>query len=347
MKSISNIRFIYIFFSVLFAALVCSFMFVLNLMVQDPRLWIITVGFAITTMGLGILFILTLRKQVHNFGTSFSLYLDKMINREWEEVYHTNTDTLDDKLLHKFQRLSEIMESDNKNIIKDRQQIQETITDIAHQVKTPLANLRMYNATMLMRDLPKEKEQEFLAAMENQILKLDFLFDSMVKMSRLEAGMVLLASKAIPIYDTILLALDSAFIKAEEKKIDISVVCDPSIMVHHDQKWTAEALLNIIDNAIKYSAQGSKITINVARWEMLTQIDIIDTGKGIAEKNLAQIFKRFYRENDVHEVEGVGVGLYLSREIITKQGGTLQAKSILGTGSTFSIHFRNDKKITI
>lgn len=317
------------------------------MIVKDRRLLGVVVCFAVSTFAIGISFILVIRKQVHNFGTSFSICLDKMINREWEDVYHTDADTLDDKLLFKLQRLSEIMESDNQKIIKDRQYIQETITDIAHQVKTPLANLRMYNSTILMRSIPKDKEQEFLRAMESQIIKLDFLFDSMVKMSRLEAGIVILASKAIPIYDTILLALDGVLVKAEEKNIEISVICDPDIMVYHDKKWTAEALLNIIDNAIKYSPKQSKVIITVERWEMLTKINITDTGKGIAEKNMAQVFQRFYREQDVHEIEGVGVGLYLAREIIAKQGGTLRVQSKIGKGSTFSIQFLNNKKIII
>ena len=109
-----------------------------------------------------------------------------------------------------------------------------------------------------------------------------------------------------------------------------------------DPKWTAEALFNILENAVKYTPAGGIIQVAVVRWEACTKIDITDTGRGIPESHQAAIFKRFYREPEVHSIEGIGIGLYLTREIISKQNGRIKVTSAVGTGTTFTIFLPND-----
>ncbi len=239
------------------------------------------------------------------------------------------------------------------------------ISDISHQVKAPVANLKMYNSTLLERKLPLVKEREFLSLMEVQINKLDFLMQSLVKMSRLETGIITLSIRSAPIYDTIGLALVGIVLPAQKKNIEIIIDCNSTLIVAHDKKWTAEALFNMLDNAVKYTPHGGKISVTVERWEMTTKIDITDSGKGISELHLAQIFKRFYREDNVHNIDGVGmllhlycehslmhnvhnidgvgIGLYLCREIISRQGGYIQVKSEINKGSTFSVYLPNER----
>lgn len=115
------------------------------------------------------------------------------------------------------------------------------------------------------------------------------------------------------------------------------VNCPEELSISHDSKWTAEALFNLLDNAVKYTSKGGRITVTVEEWEMYIEIKVIDTGKGISESNQAAIFRRFYREEEVHDQPGVGIGLYLAREIITQQGGYIKVVSELGKGSAFSI----------
>ena len=124
---------------------------------------------------------------------------------------------------------------------------------------------------------------------------------------------------------------------AENKQISVSVDCSETLTVAHDSKWTAEALFNLLDNAVKYTPAGGKITVTVEEWEMYVEIKVADTGKGISESNQAAIFRRFYREEEVHEQQGVGIGLYLAREIITQQGGYIKGVSESRKGSAFSI----------
>ena len=117
----------------------------------------------------------------------------------------------------------------------------------------------------------------------------------------------------------------------------MSVDCPEDLTVFHDSKWTSEALFNLLDNAVKYTPAGGKITVSVIPWEMYVEIKVADTGKGISESNQAAIFRRFYREEEVHEQQGVGIGLYLAREIVTRQGGYIKVVSEPGKGSEFSI----------
>ena len=112
---------------------------------------------------------------------------------------------------------------------------------------------------------------------------------------------------------------------AEKKEIAVSVDCPEDLAFSHDSKWTSEALFNLLDNAVKYTPAGGKIAVSVVLWEMYVEIKVTDTGKGISESNQAAIFRRFYREEEVHEQQGVGIGLYLAREIVTRQGWLYQS----------------------
>lgn len=301
--------------------------------------------FSLVLLLLGITFILLLRKKMLTFSESLNSCIDDIVNGKNDVKLDLESETLMGKFNYKLKRLYEIMQQNGNQTQIEKKAIQEMISDISHQVKTPVANLKMYNSTLLERQLPPEKEREFLSLMETQINKLDFLMQSMVKMSRLETGIITLSIQPAPLYDTVGLALGSIVLPAEKKNIEVSVDCDQSLEVPHDKKWTAEALFNILDNAVKYTAPGGKISVTVERWEMATKIDITDTGKGIPELHLAQIFKRFYREDDVHDIDGVGIGLYLCREIISRQGGYIQVKSEINRGSTFAVFLPNERQL--
>ena len=223
------------------------------------------------------------------------------------------------------------------SIAQERADLQELISDISHQVKTPIANLKMINSTLLENEVPVQKQKEFLTAQASQLDKLDFLMQAMIKTSRLETGVISLEKKSQPLYDTLAAALGGILLNAEKKQINVQVDCPENLVVSHDRKWTSEALFNILDNAVKYTPEGGQIRVSVESWEMYVKIDIADTGIGISEQHQGAIFKRFYREDIVHDVDGIGIGLYLAREIVTLQGGYIRVTSGVGRGSTFSV----------
>ncbi len=300
------------------------------------------------TVWLGLLFILLvficvslfvafLRRKLVLFSDRLCETIDNMLDGASIPPQAYEEENLFYKINHRLVRLYEVMRENRESVAKDRADLQELISDISHQVKTPIANLQMVNATLLEQPVTEEKRQEFLQASSGQLEKLDFLMQAMIKTSRLETGVIALDRKVQPIYNTVAAALGGILLNVEKKNIHVNVECPPDILLAHDKKWTSEALFNILDNAVKYTPEGGTIQVSVQSWELYVKIDITDSGKGIAESRQGMIFKRFYREKEVHDVDGIGIGLYLAREIITMQGGYIKVTSTVGSGSTFSV----------
>lgn len=300
-----------------------------------------TILFSILMLIMGVLLVILLRRKILIFTRAINSCIEDMINGKDEIIFDMESETLTGKFNYKLKRLYDILGSSRLQAKAEKQAIQEMISDLSHQVKTPVANLKMYHSMLNHLEISIEKQKEFHYLMETQIDKLDFLMQAMVKMSRLETGIITLNIQKASLYETIGLALGGIVLSAEKKNIEVNISCPTVLYVSHDRKWTAEALFNILDNAVKYTGPGGKISVSAERWEMSTRIDITDTGRGIPEHHLAQIFGRFYREEEVRHVEGVGIGLYLCREIISKQRGYIQVKSRPGQGSTFSVFLPN------
>ena len=233
--------------------------------------------------------------------------------------------------------LIQMIADNRRRVDEERQELQTLVSDISHQVKTPVSNLKMATDTLLEKPMTEAERTDFIRGIRTQTDKLDFLFQALVKTSRLETGVIQLNKKPVCLFDTVAQAMSGIVYAAEKKKIAVSVDCPENLTFSHDSKWTSEALFNLLDNAVKYTPAGGKITVSVIPWEMYVEIKVADTGKGISESNQAAIFRRFYREEEVHEQQGVGIGLYLAREIVTRQGGYIKVVSEPGKGSEFSI----------
>ena len=293
--------------------------------------------YAVFVAGCMAAFLAFVRRKLTLFSDALCKLLDDMMSADQAPPQYTEEENLFYKIQHRLSRLYEVLRESKSSIAKERADLQELISDISHQVKTPIANLKMLDATLLEQTVSPEKQKEFLLAMDSQLDKLDFLMQAMIKTSRLEAGVIALEPKPQAIYDTLAAALGGILLNAEQKNIAVTVDCPETVTAAHDRKWTTEALFNILDNAVKYTPEGGKIQVTVASWEMYAKIDISDTGIGIPEQHQGTIFKRFYREDSVHDAPGIGIGLYLTREIITRQGGFIRVASEVGAGSTFSV----------
>ena len=276
-------------------------------------------------------------KRLSRFTSDLCKTLDNMMNGDEEPEPADNSETLFARINHRLTRLYQIMRENRHRVEEERQELQALVSDISHQVKTPVSNLKMVTDTLLTRPVTETERIDFIQGVRSQTDKLDFLFQALVKTSRLETGVIRLEKKPGRIYDTVAQAMSGIVYAADNKQIGVSVDCPENLTVAHDSKWTAEALFNLLDNAVKYTPAGGKITVTVEKWEMYAEIKVADTGKGISESNQAAIFRRFYREEEVHEQPGVGIGLYLARKIVTKQGGYIKVVSELGSGSAFSI----------
>ena len=285
-----------------------------------------------------ICFVTLIRRKLVMFSDSFCGQMDDMLSGDIMQPKQTiEEESLFYKINYRLGRLYEVMQENKNNIAKERADLQELISDISHQVKTPIANLKIINNTLLENEVPPQKQKEFLTAQASQLDKLDFLMQAMIKTSRLETGVISLDQKQQPVYDTLATALGWILFNAEKKQIDVQVECPEHLDARHDRKWTSEALFNILDNAVKYTPAGGQIRVSVEGLGMYVKINIADTGIGISEQHQGTIFKRFYREDAVHDVEGIGIGLYLAREIVTLQEGYIRVASEIGQGSTFSV----------
>lgn len=225
-----------------------------------------------------------------------------------------------------------------RNVAAEKDKIKHLIADISHQTKTPIANLVLYSELLEEETLP-DSARSNAQALRHQTEKLRFLIDSLVKLSRLENGIVALNPKKLPLKPLLLSVCEQLAPKAQEKQLFLNLRDTESLselFSVFDAKWTAEALCNILDNAVKYTTHGG-ITVSATAYEMFIRIDIADTGIGIAEEEYAKIFSRFYRAESAGDSEGVGIGLYLAREIISNEDGYIKVSSCPGKGSVFSV----------
>ncbi len=301
--------------------------------------WILLAGAILTACALGWLFLLTLLfgKRLSLFTGDLCRMMDSMISGGEEPARASDSETIFARISYRLSRLYGILQENRRRVDEERQELQSLVSDISHQVKTPVSNLRMVTDTLLAKPVTEQERQDFLQGIRSQTDKLEFLFQSMVKTSRLETGAIQLEKKNGPLLDTLAQAMSGIVYSAEKKRISVSVDCPENLTLPHDSKWTAEALFNLLDNAVKYTPAGGTIRVSAEQWEMYVKLDVTDTGRGITEGHQAAIFRRFYREEEVHDQPGVGIGLYLAREIVTRQGGYIKVTSEPSKGSTFSI----------
>lgn len=301
----------------------------------NPVFLNLTALFVISILIVGALWTWMLRRQVAGFMNALDEMVDRAIHGR-EKLTHFDETSLS-SLEHKLLRYIEISKANEQHLETEKNTIKELISDISHQTKTPLSNILLYS--QLLAETPDlgGDTRLLLHQIEAQSDKLEWLITSLIKLSRLETGMITLQSEVKPVIATITSALSHIYTRAENKEIGIQMECDPGTAARHDHKWTSEALFNLLENAVKYTNPGGSIRIVAESNEMFTRIDISDTGIGIAKDELEHIFKRFYRGQDAREYEGIGIGLYLTRKIISIQGGFITAASEPGQGTKLSI----------
>lgn len=301
--------------------------------------WVLLAGALLTACALVWMFLLTLffAERLSQFTSNLCQTMDNMISGGEAPERAADRDTIFARISHRLSQLYRIMQENRRKVDEERQELQMLVSDISHQVKTPVSNLKMVTDTLLAKPVTEQERRDFLQGVRSQTDKLEFLFQALVKTSRLETGAIRLEKKDGLLIDTLAQAMSGIVYGAEKKGIAVSVQCPEDLRVSHDSKWTAEALFNLLDNAVKYTPAGGQISVSVEQWEMYVKLDVADTGKGIPESSQAAIFRRFYREEEVHDQPGVGIGLYLAREIISQQGGYMKVTSELGRGSTFSV----------
>lgn len=249
-------------------------------------------------------------------------------------------DTFDESLLSAVEaKLSHYLSASAvsaRGVQEEKDNIKTLISDISHQTKTPVANVLLYAELLSEQELTPESREQ-VSELTAQAKKLQYLIDVLVKTSRLETGILVMNPEKGELYPMLEGAVSQLLPMAEEKGVALTL--EPShIEAVFDPKWTAEAVCNLLDNAIKYTPAGGSVRVDAAAYEMFCRINVTDTGIGISEEEQPKVFKRFYRSQRVSQEQGVGIGLYLARQIAEGQGGYIKVSSKEGKGSSFSIY---------
>lgn len=262
--------------------------------------------------------------------------IDVLTELEEQEIFPANEDTLLSKLQSKIQKLVHMLKFQNEKEQMEHENIKGLVSDLSHQLKTPISNLRMYTEFLKRTDISKEERDSYLNILNLSVERLSFLSESMIKISRLESGLITLDCKVQSINDTILKAVKDIYAGAKQAGIVVSYEEECKCDILHDSRWTAEALFNLLDNAVKYGKPGNEIRISIRKLGALLEIAVKDENEIIPEQERTRLFERFYRGKNAGQKEGVGIGLYLAREIIEKQGGYVSVRE-WGRGNQFTI----------
>lgn len=274
------------------------------------------------------------RDQVKRTMKNLDKMLDDAIDGSFSETIYD--ESMLSSLELKLNRYLLTCSLSSNNILSEKEKVNSLISDISHQTKTPIANLLLYSSLLSEQEDLSEETKELIKQILIQSEKLNFLISGLIKTSRLETGIISVITRINSVKEMLDDAISQAKPLAKGKNIKINLICAEEEALF-DFKWTTEAIYNIIDNAVKYTNIGGKIQIKVSSYEMFCRIDIKDKGIGIKEEELNEVFKRFYRSPSLQHIQGVGIGLFLTRKIISAQGGYIKVKSDVGKGSIFSV----------
>lgn len=267
--------------------------------------------------------------------------LDDAINGTFSESSYDETKL--SRLESKWKEFLGTSVLSNQNLEAERHRLEQFISDISHQTKTPMTNIKMYTEllseevnTLQKNEADAEavkasikKIQKYTEEIGRQNERLEFLIDSLTKLSRLESGTLEVVADKASVNELVKSGISAVKPKAAKKDIKIITTApeDAAVEAAFDMKWTLEALINVLDNAVKYSPEGGTIEVKLSETEMYAAIHVIDEGQGISEEDATKIFGRFFRSSEVQQDDGVGIGLYLTREILSKEDGYIKVIS--------------------
>lgn len=270
--------------------------------------------------------------------------VDRMMDRILDDKVIEQTDLKEGEisaLAGKARRIQEKLQVEVGGAQREKEQVKSLISNMSHQLKTPLANIMMYEEILEDESLTRAEQEKFLGKMKRQSEKVEWILTSLFKMVKLEQDVIVFEAEGALIRRTLLDAVNLIYDKAQRRQIEIETEYFPECRLYHNPKWTTEVFANILENAVKYTPQSGRITIGMRRYEMYTEIWFRDTGMGIAKEEITEIFKRFYRSRAAENMDGSGIGLYLSKLILEKEKGYMNVASEPGKGSCFSVFLQN------
>ncbi|ABS42620.1 sensor histidine kinase [Clostridium botulinum] len=290
-------------------------------------------------IGCGFLFIKREYEEIENL----SGYLRRISNGEYSLDIRDNAEGELSILKNEIYKVTLMLSKQGELLKKEKVQLAKAISDISHQLKTPLTSMMVMADLLSDNNLNEEKRIEFTKNIEMQLDRMQWLLTSLLKISKIDAGTVNFKKDKVVVSTLIEKAIKPLLIPVEIKEQTLNIKGDSSVNFTGDLNWTIEALINIIKNCIEHTQEGGTISISFDENPLFTEIKISDNGNGIPKEDLPYIFKRFYKGKNASE-ESIGIGLAMAKSIITSQNGDINVTSRKNEGTCFNIKFY---KVTI
>lgn len=293
-----------------------------------------------------IVFILILSIIVFKYNHSESKkineitkYIEEINRGNYKLNIEENTEDELSILKNELYKITIMLKEVAENSQKDKTTLKDSLSDISHQIKTPITSiLIMLDNILSDENMPEDIKKDFIKDIKREIINIKFLVESILKLSKIDSNSIKFIKKEVFIKDIINEAVKNVSMLSELKNIEIIVSGDDSIKTICDLKWQVEAITNILKNCIEHSYENRKIYINYNQNNMYTELKIEDNGTGIDAKDLPHIFERFYKGKNSSS-DSVGIGLALSKSIIESNNGYIQVDSELNKGTTFIIKY--------
>lgn len=266
----------------------------------------------------------------------------KVVEGEYDIAISEDKEGDFSKLAFAFNSMRGVIRNNINELQKEKQFLVDLLSDISHQLKTPLASMIVYNDIMLNKELSKEQNETFLLSNQSQLNRMDWLIKSILKLARLDAKAIEFNKEDQSLNETIGEAIEALERKALDAKISINFKEEQEIEFKHDRLWMQEAIINIVKNAIEHTEEGGEINIVAEENPIYRRITIEDTGEGIQEDELPYIFKRFYKAKTSKNTESIGIGLALAKSIIESHNGVIEVQSEIAKGTKFIITLLKD-----
>lgn len=277
--------------------------------------------------GMTVMYILNRRQRIQEFNKIAEITED-ILNERKVQAFSTGEETLYSKLEHQLVRVQEMLQGRSEEAERSRDEIQKLISQIAHQMRTPLMNMETYIG--FLEDGKEQMSEELffqsVDALKNSQGKLGFLVESFIRMARLEQHILQIKKEEPDLLKTVRNGFGQIQRRAEEKEIQFQIILPEQVTCLHDPNWLGEAFYNILDNAVKYSEYKGLIKVDVQQKERFVKIQVRDYGIGIEQGEENAVFQRFYRGKRVTTQDGFGIGLYLAREIVSRHQGFLMIR---------------------
>ncbi|MBC8059215.1 MAG: HAMP domain-containing histidine kinase [Clostridiaceae bacterium] len=261
----------------------------------------------------------------------------KIVEGEYDIAINENREGDFSKLAISFSSMRHVIRNNISELGREKQFLVDLLSDISHQLKTPLSSVILYNDIMVSKELPTVQRETFLLSNQNQLGKMNWLIKNMLKLAKLDAKAIEITKEKQSLNETLQDSIDALEGKALEGQVNIIFKEKEEIVFQHDRLWLEEALINIIKNAIEHTPKGGNINLDLMENPLYARVVIEDTGEGITEADLPNVFKRFYKAKTSKKSESIGIGLALSKSIIEAHNGMVEVQSKVEVGTKFII----------